>query len=97
MDNLGHTRLGLGDPNDNLYDLAHCRLPGASTSCFQIWKKSSADQCRASDIPREEVEHHPYASNESLLFAASRINQVLLSETNHVMPHFLDNLLRYLH
>ncbi|CAF4625962.1 unnamed protein product, partial [Rotaria sp. Silwood1] len=37
--NLGYTRIGLGDPNNNSFFFAHCRLPGASTSCFHIVKK----------------------------------------------------------
>ncbi|CAF3350704.1 unnamed protein product [Rotaria sp. Silwood1] len=98
--NLGYTRIGLGDPNNNSFFFAHCRLPGASTSCFHIVKKPNPQitdsVCYTGGIQLEDTEDHQYALNESLFFEESRNNRILMSKTNNSMPHFVDNLLKYL-
>ncbi|CAF3928778.1 unnamed protein product [Rotaria sordida] len=47
--NLGYTRIGLGDPNNNSFLFVKCQAPGASRSCFHIVKKPNPnitdDQC----------------------------------------------------
>lgn len=98
--NLDYTRIGLGDLNTNSFLFDHCRLPGASSSCFQIMKKPNPriieGQCYSGEIPSEEIEDRKYMLNEPLLFDKSRDNRAFLSKTNNLMPHFVNNLLKYL-
>ncbi|CAF4120168.1 unnamed protein product [Rotaria sp. Silwood2] len=98
---LGYTRIGLGDPNNNSFLFAHYRLPGAPSSCFHIVKKPNPQitvhsQCYTGGIQSEDIEDHQYTLSEPLLFSKSRKNRILMSKTNNLMPHFLDNLLKYL-
>ncbi|CAF0930915.1 unnamed protein product [Rotaria sordida] len=98
--NLGYTRIGLGDPNNNSFFFVHCRLSETSKSCFHIVKKPNPQitnsQCYTGGIQSEELEDHQYASNKSLLYEESRKNRILISKTNNLIPHFVDNLLKYI-
>jgi hypothetical protein len=95
---LGYTRIGLGDPNNNSFYFKHCRLPQALISCFHILKEPTEgmrqDDCYNGKIPSEEIEDHEYMLNESLISEQSKNHRVLISRTNNLMPHFVDNFLR---
>ena len=99
-DSLLYTRIGLGDSNNNSLSIAHCPIYETKTSCFYITKDSNlpitGGICSADGVSAEEMEDHPYMSNEPLLFDQSRDNQVLISKTNNLMPGFLDNFLQSL-
>jgi hypothetical protein len=96
---LGYTRIGLGDPNNNIFYFQHCKLKNAPTSCFHILKEPNEqmmqNNCYIGDISLEEIEDHKYMLNESLISEKSKNNQVLMSRTNNFMPHFIDNLIKY--
>ncbi len=96
---LGYTRIGLGDPNNNSFLFEHCQLKNASTSCFHILKEPNEQMtqhnCYIGDIPLEEIEDHEYMLNEPLMTEKSKNNRVLMSKTNNIMPHFVDNLIKY--
>ena len=96
---LAYTRIGLGDPNNNRFYFHHCQLEDAPTSCFHILKESneemSNDNCYNGDISLEEIEDYEYKLNESLVTKKSKNNRVLMSRTNNLMPHFVDNLIKY--
>jgi hypothetical protein len=98
--NLAYTRIGLVDPNNNSFLFDHCRLPAASTSCFQIMKRPDQriipGQCYTGEIPPEEIEDRNYMLDKSLLFEKGRDNHALISKTNNVMPDFVDNFLSYI-
>ena len=97
-DNLGHTRIALGDPNNHSFVLQQCHLPNAPTSCFHVVglpnESMNEQYCFAGQIPPAEIESHQYYSNESLLNQRSRKNQLLITETNKIMPQFVDHLLQ---
>ncbi|CAF2495655.1 unnamed protein product [Rotaria sp. Silwood2] len=98
--NLAYTRIGLGDPNNNSFFFAHCRVPRRFTKCFHIVKKPnpkiSDGGCYGGGIQPEEIENHQYTLNESFLFEESRNNRIIMSKTNNLTPHFVDNLLKYI-
>jgi hypothetical protein len=98
--NLDYTRIGLGDPYNNSFLFDHCRLPGAPTSCFQIMMKPNPriieGQCYTGEMPLDEIEDRKYILDQPLLFEKSRDNRAFISKTNNVIPHFVDNLLKYL-
>lgn len=98
--NLGYTRIALGDPNNHSFLLQQCSLPQASTSCFHVVtlpnESMNGQFCFAGQIPSLEIESHQYQSNESLLNRRSRNNQILITETNNVMSDFTDHLLQLL-
>jgi hypothetical protein len=93
---LGYTRIGLGDPNNNSFLFQHCRLSKAVPTCFHIFKEPNEQMrqsnCYNVNISSKEIEDHQYMLNESLISEKSN-NRVLMSKTNNLMPHFLDNLL----
>jgi len=98
--NLGYTRIILGDSNNSSYYFDHCRVPGASTSCFQVMKIPNPQiigvQCYTGEIPSEEIEDHKYMLDQPLLFEKSRDNRAFLTKTNNLMPNFTNNVLKYL-
>ena len=53
------------------------------------------EQCYVGGIPSHEIEDHEYKFQESLITEKSRDNRVLLSKTDNLMPHFVDNFLRF--
>jgi hypothetical protein len=95
---LGYTRIGLGDPNNNSFYFQHCRLPNAPTTCFHILKERNEEMmqnnCYRGKIPLEEIEDHEYMLNEPLISEKSKKNRVLISKTNNLMPHFVENFLQ---
>jgi hypothetical protein len=94
---LGYTRIGLGDPNNNSFYFHHCQLKKAPTTCFHILKEpkeQTKDFCYTGDIPLEEIEDHEYQWHESLTTEKSKQNRVLLSKTDNLTPHFVENFLR---
>ncbi|CAF1438081.1 unnamed protein product [Adineta ricciae] len=97
---LGYTRIGLDDPNNNTFVFRHCRLLNAPTSCFHILKQETVqldeNDCFKGSIPLEEMDNHEYQSNESLPIGTLKNNEVLMSRTNHLMPHFIDNFVKFL-
>jgi hypothetical protein len=97
--NLGYTRIGLGDPNNNSFYFRYCRLSTAVTTCFHILKEpneqTEQDNCYNGVTSLEEIEDHEYMLNEPLLSEKSKNNQVLMSKTNNLMPHFVDNFLQF--
>ena len=99
-DTLDHTRIALGDPNNHSFLLQQCRLPNTSNSCFHVVglpnESMNEQDCFAGRIPSAEIESHHYHLNESLLNQRSRKNQLLITETNRVMPQFVDHLLLHL-
>lgn len=94
---LGYTRIGLADPNKNPFVFLHCRSAERIHSCFHILNTKNGqqpkDQCYQGEIPSNELETHRYSSNETLLHNESRRNRVLISETNFLMPSFVENLI----
>ena len=98
---MAYTRISLGNLNDNFASLMHCRLPGASSSCFHIMNRSNPEvsegQCYGGGIPSEEIEEEKYMISQPLLYDSSRKNRILLSKTDHLIPDFLDHLLKYLY
>jgi hypothetical protein len=98
--NLGYTRIALGDPNNHSFLLQQCRLKEASTSCFHIVALPNAAMnaqfCYTGKIQPSEVESHQYQANESLLHQRSRKNKILITETNNVMSQFVEHLLQCL-
>ena len=94
---LEYTRVGLGDPNNNSFLFQHCQLKNASTTCFHVLKEPnealSQDHCYNGNVLLEEIEDNVNAWNESLVNEKSKNNRVLMSRTNNLMLHFLDNLL----
>jgi len=99
-DNLGYTRIGLGDSNNNSFLFNHCIRIAAPTSCFHVLKKPNpgiiAGECYTGEIPPEEFEDREYKLDQPLLFEKSRDNRAFLTKTNSVMPNFTDNLLKWL-
>ena len=97
---MDYTRIGLGDLNDDLFSIQHCRLPGAPRSCFHIVNRSSPQfidgQCYNGEISREEIENQTYSIEQPLLFDTSRKNRILISKTDNLLPNFLDYLLKHL-
>ncbi len=95
---LGYTRIGLGDPNNNSFYFKHCQQRRVVRFCFHILKEPTKgmrqDDCYNGNIPSEEIEDHEYMLNESLISEQSKNHRVLISRTNNLMPHFLDNLLQ---
>jgi wobble nucleotide-excising tRNase len=88
--------MGLGDPNNNTFYFHHRQLPGASTSCFYILKEPKTANSRYyGNIPLDEIEDHEYKWYEPLTLKKSKKNRVLLSKTDNLMPHFVDNFLRF--
>ncbi len=96
---LGYTRIGLGDANNNSFYFQHCRIPQAITTCFHILKESNKQEtvnnCYSGNIPSDEIEDHEYKWYEPLTMEKSKNNRVLLSKTDNLMPHFVDNFLRF--
>ena len=97
-ENLEYTRIGLGDPNNHSYFFMHCRLPGGQTSCFHIVAQPNpeviSDFCYIGEISLKDIEDYKYQSNEALLFDRSRYDRIILTKTNNVMPHFIENLIK---
>jgi hypothetical protein len=95
---LGYTRIGLGDPNNYSFLFQHCKLENAPTSCFHIFKESNGQlrrhNCSDGHISLEEIEDHEYLLNEPLINEKSKNNRVLMSRTNNLMLHFVDNFLQ---
>jgi len=58
-------------------------------------EEMSNDNCYNGDISLEEIEDYEYKLNESLVTKKSKNNRVLMSRTNNLMPHFVDNLIKY--
>ncbi|CAF0846526.1 unnamed protein product [Adineta ricciae] len=100
-ENLEYTRIGLGDPNNHSYFFMHCRLPGGQTSCFHIIAQPNPEVipnfCYMGGISLKDIEDYKYQSNEALLFDRSRYNRIILTKTNNVMPHFIENLIKSSH
>ena len=96
--NFGYTRIGLDDPNNNTFYFKFCRLKNQPSYCFHILKEPNEqmieNKCYKGTIPREEIEDCQYMLHESLLPEKSQNNRVLISKTNNLMPHFVENLLR---
>jgi len=99
-DNLGYTRIGLGDSNNNSFFFDHCIRPRALTSCFHVLKKPNPGiikgECYTGEIPSEEIEDRKYMLDQPLLFEKSRDNSAFLTKTNSLMPNFTDNLLKWI-
>jgi len=98
--NLDYTRIGLVDSYNNPFLFDHCRLKRAPTSCFQLMNKPNPrffqGKCYVGEIPAEEIEDRKYMPNQPLLFEKSRDNRAFISKTDNLIPHFIDNVLKYL-
>ena len=92
--------MGLGDPNNHPFILLHCRLGAAKESCFHILNTAKGqkpiDGCYPGEMPANEIEHHRYSPKEILLNSEARRNRTFTTATNHLMPSFVENLLRAL-
>ncbi|CAF3720196.1 unnamed protein product [Rotaria sordida] len=97
---LDYTRIALGDPNNNSFSFIQCRSIEISKVCFHIGRKPYPqfinNRCYSGGIQSEEFEYHQYTLDEPLLSQESKKNQILISKTNNLMPHFVDNLLKYI-
>ena len=78
----------------------HCRLLNALTSYFHILKRDTVhldeNDCFKGSIPLEEMDNHEYQLSEPLPIGTLKNNEVLMSRTNHLMPHFIDNFIKFL-
>jgi len=97
---LGHTRVGIGDPNRNTFYFRHCLLVNSSSSCFHVLEKEIVEleeyQCYAGNVTLDEFDDHEYTLKESLFNEKKPNNRVLMSRTNNLMPHFVNNLIEFL-
>jgi len=97
---LGYTRIGLGDPNNNSFYFRHCQLSDTPTPCFHMFKVLNEpfahEHCHGRNVTLDEIEDHEYMLNEPLVNEKSKNNGFLFSKTNNLMPHFVNNLLKYL-
>ena len=97
---LDYTQIALGDMNDNLFTIQFCPLSELKIAVFRIVNRSHPQfidgQCFSGKVPWEELENQQYASEQPLLYDASRKNRILLSRTDNLLPNFLDELLKYL-
>ena len=97
--NLEHTRLGLGDSNNNQFFFQQCQAKNASASCINIgmlpMNSTDSNGCFNGKIAPTESRDHKYGPKEPLLTADSRQNHVIISKTNNLMPKFLDNILKF--
>ena len=98
-DTLAYTRVGLGDPYNNSFLFQHCRLKDARTSCFHVRtepnEELSQNGCYNGYSSSDEIDDHQYALNEPLVNEKSTNNRVLMSRTNNLMPHFVNNLIKF--
>jgi hypothetical protein len=93
-DNLRYTRIGLGDPNNDSFVFQLCS--GSSRpDTFHIETKTNGQPapngCYDRRIPLDEIDHDTYSFDEPLLSDQSRSDQVLMSETNNLMPDFVEH------
>ncbi|CAF3574084.1 unnamed protein product [Rotaria socialis] len=85
--NLGYTRIGLGDPNNNSFIFSHCRYRTFSTTCFRIVENPNPeinqDKCHKDQFKSKDIEYHKYTLNESLLFEESRNNRIIMKDLSN--------------
>lgn len=97
---MKHTAVGLGDPNDHPFLFSHCARSSSARTCFHVvinpYPNITENRCQRVLIQRKQLENHLYTRNEALLYEISRENQVLISTTDNLIPHFVKNLLQYL-
>jgi hypothetical protein len=94
---LAYTRIGLGDPNNNIFVFKHCRMSPEPKTCFHIFKdpieRMRRVDCYFGEVLLEEMEIHEYRLNESLISPKSN-NLVLMNKTHNFMPNFVDNFVQ---
>ncbi len=95
---LGYTRIGLGDPYNHSFYMQYCPFHYANSCLFigtQVNESKSMNKCMKRPINKSEIEHHAYRLDEALMPEVFPNSRMLMSETNNLMPGFIDSLFRY--
>ena len=95
---LGYTRIGLADPYNHSFYMQYCPYYYANSCLFidtHVNKSQSINRCLNRPIDRSEIDNHAYGFNESLISMQFENHRMLMSETNNLMPGFIDSLFYY--
>lgn len=96
---LRYTRIGIGDPNNHSFIFQHCSASKSPYS-FHIEKVTNrtkipiTSSCIDRIISFDEIENHTYGLDEPITSNWSQHDRVLMTETNSVMPGFLEHYLK---